>query len=234
MSFLHRCADWRRAPSAAGANAPLAQHRFQLPLSLMRCDTNTRHWADGVGSTLLGGYAKLRRCSTFWQACVLLFTATLCFSITAATDDDLQPAIDDRVVQTMTKFGYGEEQVRKEVGKGCGGGASGDIAICAAYSYHTAAVALNDKYLEVLSRLAEPTARVDLQMAQAAWNEYQDAQCRFDTTAWTGGSFRQVATAMCRESISMNRTQQLSEFFKCDSEDPDCPALHTEPVSLSK
>lgn len=157
-------------------------------------------------------------------------------AVTGASDGGLQAGIDERVVQSMSKSGYDKEQVREEVGKGCdgGGGMSGDMAICAAYSYHRAAVALNDKYLELVSRLEEPTAQEDLQRAQAAWNEYQDAQCRFDTTSWTGGSFRRVAIAMCRESMSMNRTQQLSEFLKCAPEDPDCPALHKEPASLSK
>lgn len=210
MPFLHRGAGPGHAPYLIGANA-----------SVGAC--SAQYEAGSVRRTPTGGDAMLTRYRTFWQAGVLLFAATFNCSLAAANDDRLQPAIDERVVQSMARFGYDKEQVREEIGKGCDG-TTGDMAICAAYAYHAADVALTEKYRELYVRLEEPTAQEDLQRAQAAWSEYRDAQCRFDTTSWTGGSFRRIFIAICRQSMAEQRLKELAEYLACQSE--DCPALN--------
>ncbi len=166
-----------------------------------------------------GGPTRLRN---FRRTFALIFAAALCSSVTAANEERIQVVLDERVIQSMARFGYTAEEVREEVGKGCDG-SSGDMAICAAYAHHTADVALTEKYRELYMRLEEPTAQEDLQRAQAAWSEYRDAQCRFDTTLWTGGSVRRISIAMCQQSMAEQRKKELTSYLECKSE--DCPAV---------
>ena len=131
-------------------------------------------------------------------------------------------AVDERAIRAMLSSpnsGYDEEQIRSEIAKGCDG--NGDMAVCAWYKYFQADVRLNDSYSKAMKWLQEPSAREALRDAQRAWISYRDASCRFETSAWEGGSFRSVATALCWESMTRNRTKELANVLTCKGE--DCP-----------
>ncbi len=130
--------------------------------------------------------------------------------------------VDERALRAMISppgSGYSEQEIRREIAKGCGG--DGDLAICAWYSYFQADVKLNDAYQKALSRLGVEESRESLRAAQKAWIPYRDASCRFETSAWEDGSFRYVATAMCFESMTRTRTKELAKILTCKGE--DCP-----------
>jgi uncharacterized protein YecT (DUF1311 family) len=171
-----------------------------------------------TSTSKLGHASHLKRFASKMRATVFLLTFALSASAVCAND---------RVIRAMARdTGYSEQQIRLERKKGCDGGVSGDMAICAQYSFYEAEVTMNDVFRKLTDRLEEPYSKGELQAAQHSWISFRDAQCRFDTTAWTGGSFRIVAKSSCRELITRDRTKTLLGYLNCKSE--DCPPLRQQ------
>lgn len=144
----------------------------------------------------------------------LIFFFFLCISSAYA-------AVDERAIRAMLSAhtGFSDKEIRSEIAKGCDG--ASDMRVCAWYKYFQADVRLNDSYRQAMNWLQEPSAKDALRDAQRAWVSYRDASCRFETAAWEGGSFREVATAYCWEGMTRKRTKELLAILTCKGE--DCP-----------
>lgn len=113
--------------------------------------------------------------------------------------------------------GYSEPEIREELAKGCDG--TGNIALCAWYDYFKKDLTLNDTYRELMRRLVSADLKASLRKSQRAWLAYRESNCALASGGWEGGSFRSVVTAMCWESMTDRREQELAAHLNCTSED---------------
>jgi hypothetical protein len=104
-----------------------------------------------TSTSKLGHASHLKRFASKMRATVFLLTFALSASSACAND---------RVIRAMARdTGYSEQQIRLERKKGCDGGVSGDMAICAQYSFYEAEVTMNDVFRKLTDRLEEPYSR---------------------------------------------------------------------------
>ncbi|GAB3549952.1 hypothetical protein GCM10027343_32400 [Noviherbaspirillum agri] len=136
-------------------------------------------------------------------------------------------ATEDRVVAVMSKAtGFTEAEIRQHGEKGCESGVQLYMTICALYHYYEKDVELNTTYQTLVSKLKHKSIREDLRTAQRAWVTYRDAECKFNTALWEGGSIRPMENAFCLMRITEERTRQLNDHLNCEGE--ECPAFNEE------
>lgn len=136
-------------------------------------------------------------------------------------------AANDQAVKAMSKAtGFTEAEIRLHGENGCESGVQLYMTMCSLYHYYERDVLLNSAYQTLMRRLKQQNARDELRTAQRAWIGYRDAQCKFETTAWEGGSARPMMNAGCLSSMTKERTKQLQEILECN--DSDCPELKGE------
>ncbi len=136
-------------------------------------------------------------------------------------------AADDQAVSAMAKAtGFTEQEIREHGETGCDSGVQLHMTICALYHYYEKDVALNAAYQALMRRLQQPSAREELRKAQRAWLAYRDAQCRFDTSAWQGGTLRPMLNANCLGAMTEARTHQLKKTLAC--KEAGCPQFKDE------
>jgi uncharacterized protein YecT (DUF1311 family) len=138
----------------------------------------------------------------------------------------------ERAIKAMAKSdrGFTEEEIRAELKKGCDG--TGDMPLCAWYSYYTKDVALNDTYRELMRRLVSADMKEALLKSQRAWLTYRETQCAFASGDWEGGSFRRVAIAMCWKGMTEEREKEFAAILKCEEE--PCYQLHESKPTKAK
>ena len=122
--------------------------------------------------------------------------------------------------------GFTEAEIRKHGEKGCESGVQLQMTICTLYKHYEKDVALNVTYQRLIRKLEKQTSREELRAAQRAWVTFRDAQCRFETAAWEGGSARAMINAACLSVMTVERTKQLQETLECEGE--DCPEFKKE------
>ena len=82
--------------------------------------------------------------------------------------------------------------------------------------------ALNDQYSATMDALSPPS-RVLLRDAQRAWIGFRDQQCRYEASAVGEGSAYPMIVYMCRERLTIERTEELRGLGHCEEGDLSCP-----------
>lgn len=96
--------------------------------------------------------------------------------------------------------------------------------ICADADYRQEDAKLNQKYGQIVTRLADDAeGRKLLKEAQRAWIAFRDAECTFSTNASSDGSIYPMLVSQCRADLTRARVDQLETYLGCEEGDMSCP-----------
>lgn len=96
-----------------------------------------------------------------------------------------------------------------------------DMNQCASTEYKKADKELNDTYQQVLKATSGEQTNL-LKKAQGKWNEYRDADCKFQTYSHRDGSINSMNVSHCLTSKTEQRTKELKEMLNCPEGDVSC------------
>lgn len=97
-----------------------------------------------------------------------------------------------------------------------------DMNQCANEEYKKVDGELNMLYQDVLKRTSnEQTKR--LKIAQNKWIEYRDADCKFQTSQFVGGSIHPMVYSHCLAEKTENRINEFKKALSCEEGDISCP-----------
>ncbi|MEO1182669.1 MAG: lysozyme inhibitor LprI family protein [Cyanobacteria bacterium J06636_28] len=91
-----------------------------------------------------------------------------------------------------------------------------DMNQCAAENYSISDKALNQVYQEVMQDL-DAGAKAQLTTAEERWIIFRDAECKFETARFEGGSIAPLIQASCMERITDNRIAELRQAVQPES-----------------
>ena len=91
-----------------------------------------------------------------------------------------------------------------------------DMNQCAAENYGISDKALNQVYQEVMQGL-DADAKAQLTTAEERWIVFRDAECKFETDRFAGGSIVPLIQASCMERITDNRIAELRQAVQPES-----------------
>lgn len=95
---------------------------------------------------------------------------------------------------------------------------------CASQGFEKSDAALNEIYKQISSNLAnDPDKKAMLVAAQRNWIAFRDSECAFAASGVAGGSVYPMIHAMCLDSLTQARTEQLSLYTQCEEGDLSCP-----------
>lgn len=93
----------------------------------------------------------------------------------------------------------------------CPGETQTEMNQCAGEAADRATQAMKATYSKVHAQL-EPEDRADLFKSQVAWIQYMRAWCLTSTVSSKGGSIRPLEVAMCHESMTKTRDEELKSI----------------------
>lgn len=97
-----------------------------------------------------------------------------------------------------------------------------DMNMCANGSFQKADKELNDKYQQILSRLADDADAAGLfRTAQRAWVPFRDAECAFVASTYEGGSMQPMVLSGCLEEMTRKRIADFDGYLTCG--EGECP-----------
>ena len=95
---------------------------------------------------------------------------------------------------------------------------------CAAKQYKQADSQLNALYKQINSRLQDnPDSKKLLVGAQRGWIGFRDAECKFASSAVTGGSVYPLIYSNCVTELTKARVETFKTYLKCQEGDLGCP-----------
>ena len=121
------------------------------------------------------------------------------------------------------------DEIRQHRKTGCESAVQFHMNICSLYAYYETDIRLNTTYQKLQRRLSDSAEKESLKNAQRAWIAFRDANCKFQTTAWSGGSFRPTANAFCLKGMTEERERYLAGALQCT--EPQCPVLSESEVT---
>jgi uncharacterized protein YecT (DUF1311 family) len=99
------------------------------------------------------------------------------------------------------------------------------LNLCAAKELQNADKQLNSVRKELAKRIDDPAAKAALNEAQKAWEEYRDAECKFESSGVAGAAAEQMAVAFCQVQRARTRINVLNRILECKKGDFTCPKL---------
>ena len=100
-----------------------------------------------------------------------------------------------------------------------------DLNLCAAKDLQDADQEIGRVNKALAKELGDPAAKTALEQAAKAWDEYRDAECKFESSGVAGGSAEQMVVAYCQAQRARTRTNVLKRILNCKEGDLTCPAL---------
>ncbi|MEA1064787.1 lysozyme inhibitor LprI family protein [Apirhabdus apintestini] len=97
-----------------------------------------------------------------------------------------------------------------------------EMNACAAQEYQKADGQLNATYQQMLTRASEKQREL-LTVAQRAWLQVRDADCKFVSSGAEGGSAQSLAWNQCLADKTRDRNAFLTSLSQCDEGDLSCP-----------
>ncbi len=95
---------------------------------------------------------------------------------------------------------------------------------CAAQEHKAADKELNALYQQISARLkSNPDSKKLLVGAQRGWIGFRDAECKFASSAVTGGSVYPLIYSNCVTELTKARVETLKNYLKCQEGDLSCP-----------
>lgn len=95
---------------------------------------------------------------------------------------------------------------------------------CAAQEHKAADKELNALYQQISARLKNnPDSKKLLVGAQRGWIGFRDAECKFASSAVTGGSVYPLIYSNCVTELTKARVETLKNYLKCQEGDLSCP-----------
>ncbi|MEX3777254.1 lysozyme inhibitor LprI family protein [Pseudomonas sp. MYb118] len=95
---------------------------------------------------------------------------------------------------------------------------------CAAQEHKAADKELNALYQQITARLkSNPDSKKLLVGAQRAWVGFRDAECKFASSAVTGGSVYPLIYSNCVTELTKARVETFKNYLKCQEGDLSCP-----------
>lgn len=95
---------------------------------------------------------------------------------------------------------------------------------CAAQEHKAADKELNALYQQITARLkSNPDSKKLLVGAQRAWIGFRDAECKFASSAVTGGSVYPLIYSNCVTELTKARVETFKNYLKCQEGDLSCP-----------
>jgi len=95
---------------------------------------------------------------------------------------------------------------------------------CAAQEHKAADKELNALYQQITARLkSNPESKKLLVGAQREWIGFRDAECKFASSAVTGGSVYPLIYSNCVTELTKARVETLKNYLKCQEGDLSCP-----------
>ena len=95
---------------------------------------------------------------------------------------------------------------------------------CAAQEHKAADKELNALYQQISARLkSNPDSKKLLVGAQRGWIGFRDAECKFASSAVTGGSVYPLIYSNCVTELTRARVETLKNYLKCQEGDLSCP-----------
>ena len=95
------------------------------------------------------------------------------------------------------------------------GGANTQLEMnqCYGERYKAADKELNEAYRKLLTNL-DSQHKLKVQEAQRAWIKFRDQHCEATTFISVGGSIHTLELVICRDSLTRQRTEQLTTMLK--------------------
>jgi len=95
---------------------------------------------------------------------------------------------------------------------------------CADKAYKKSDAELNALYKQIKQRLKGNVDGTKLLIAaQRAWVTFRDAECKFSTSAVSGGSVYPAIYAGCVDRLTKTRIDDLKAYLTCQEGDLSCP-----------
>lgn len=95
---------------------------------------------------------------------------------------------------------------------------------CAAQEHKAADKELNALYQLITARLkSNPDSKKLLVGAQRAWIGFRDAECKFASSAVSGGSVYPLIYSNCVTELTKARVETFKNYLKCQEGDLSCP-----------
>jgi uncharacterized protein YecT (DUF1311 family) len=95
---------------------------------------------------------------------------------------------------------------------------------CYGNGYKKVDVELNALYRQITARLKDDKATTKLLIAvQRAWIAFRDAECDFSASGVSGGSAYGMILAICLDTLTGKRIDDLKKYLKCQEGELDCP-----------
>ena len=95
---------------------------------------------------------------------------------------------------------------------------------CANAAYQKSDAQLNALYKQIKQRLKGDGAATKLFVAtQRAWVAFRDAECKFSSSAVSGGSIYPTVYAECLDRLTKARVDDFKTYLACQEGDLSCP-----------
>jgi len=95
---------------------------------------------------------------------------------------------------------------------------------CANTAYQKSDAQLNALYKQIRQRLkGDGDATKLFVAAQRAWVSFRDAECKFSTSAVSGGSIYPTVYAGCLDRLTKARVDAFKTYLACQEGDLSCP-----------
>ena len=95
---------------------------------------------------------------------------------------------------------------------------------CADKAYKKSDAELNALYKQIKQRLKDNADATKLLVAaQRAWVTFRDAECKFSTSAVSGGSVYPVIYSGCADRLTRKRIDDFKAYLMCEEGDLSCP-----------
>jgi uncharacterized protein YecT (DUF1311 family) len=99
------------------------------------------------------------------------------------------------------------------------------LDLCAAKDLKDADDALAHLRKRLSKEIGEATTKAALDEAQKAWEDYRDAECKFESSGVAGGTAEQMVVALCLTQRAKTRFRVLKRILDCKPTDLTCPQL---------
>lgn len=88
---------------------------------------------------------------------------------------------------------------------------------CAYREYQAADAEMNKAYSQLVSKI-DADARARLKEAELSWIKYRDANCRYESSFYLGGTMRPMIESFCLARMTKARTAEIREQIKFQQE----------------
>jgi uncharacterized protein YecT (DUF1311 family) len=99
------------------------------------------------------------------------------------------------------------------------------LDLCAAKDLKNADRELARIRKQLAKEITEATTRAALDEAQKTWEDYRDAECKFESSGVAGGTAEQMVIALCQTQRAQTRIRVLKRILDCKPDDLTCPQL---------